>query len=333
MKAMVKRGGLPLIVVIVLSILAAPPVTAGQQPAAARTIGLLYPGAPPPPTPRAVEWLTNGLRQYGYGGKEGVPIEVRYGSNRSDRLSQHAHEFVRRPVAVIVAFGDNATRAAQQATATIPIVAAVGEPVRSGFAASLARPGGNITGVSRMVDDLLPKRLELLKEMVPGLRRVAVLWDPVGAHVQQVQVAQGAARALGLEILTVEARERGEIEGALDAARREQAGGLLVLVSPFLRQFSPLLGELTDRKRLPAVGDGGDFVAGGGLISYGPDDQTLYSVDAARIVDRVLKGAKPADLPFQQPTRFELAVNLKTAKGLGLTAPQTVLVRATQVIQ
>ena len=331
MKAVLRAG--VLLGTGMLGLLMGMPGAEAQQPAAARVIGFLHPGTPPPPTPRVVELLMNGLRQHGYGGKEGIPIEVRYGSNRSDRLSRYAREFVRRPVAVIVTFGDSATRAAQQATATIPIVATVGEPVRSGFAASLARPGGNITGVSRMVDDLLPKRLELLKEMVPGLRRVAVLWDPVGAHVQQVQVAQGAARALGLEILTVEARERGEIEGALDTARREQAGGLLVLASPFLVQFGPLLGELTERKRLPAVADARQFVEGGGLISYGPDDRTLYGVDAARIVDRVLKGTKPADLPFQQPTRFDLVVNMKTAKALGLTIPQTVLIRATQVIQ
>ncbi len=324
--------GRPLaILAVALAVFAAPVVVGAQRATQVPRIGILMQTAsPPPPTPQ-VEYLLQGLRELGYEDGRNVAFEIRYGANDAQRLAELAAELVRLKVAVIMTAGDLSTRAAQQATTTIPIVASVGDPVETGFTASLARPGGNITGVAALAGELAPKRLELLRGVVPKLRRVAVLRDPVTSE-RQLKAAEAAARALKLEAQIVEARAPGDFERAFEAVVRGRADALLILVSPMFQRSANALASLSAKNRIPAIFHARSFAEEGGLMAYGPVLPDVFRAAAGQI-DRILKGAKPAELPWQQPSKFELVINLKTAKALGLTIPQSILIRADEVIQ
>ena len=254
-----------------------------------------------------------------------------------DLLPGLAAELVRLKVAVIVASGTPAAQAAKQATTTIPVVITfVADPVGSGFVASLARPGGNITGLSTLAPELVAKRLELLKEVVPGVTRMAVLWDP-GVYREptvryMLEETGVAGRALGVQVQFVEPRGPEGFERAFSAMRKERVGALLVFPSPRFLEARRRIVEHAAKSRLPAVYPWRDGAEAGGLMSYATNFPSMFG-RAAVFVDKILKGAKPADLPVEQPTRFELVINLKTAKALGITFPQSVLIRADQVIQ
>ncbi len=319
------------IIALAFGLLAAPLASGAQRAVQVPRIGILMQTAsPPPPTPQ-VQWLLQGLRELGYEDGRNVAFEIRYGANDARRLAELATELVRLKVAVIMTAGDLSTRAAQQATATIPIVASVGDPVETGFTASLARPGGNITGVAALAGELAPKRLELLRGVVPKLRRVAILRDPVTSE-RQLRAAEAAARVLKLEAQIVEARAPSDFEGAFEAVVRGRADALLILVSPMFQRSANALANLSARNRIPAIFHARSFAEEGGLMAYGPILSDVYR-SAAGLIDRVLKGARPAELPWQQATKFEFIINLKAAKALGLTIPQSVLIRADEVIR
>jgi putative ABC transport system substrate-binding protein len=263
-----------------------------------------------------------------------IQIEYRYAEGKSDRLPNLAAELVRIKSDVIVTADTPPIRAVKSATREIPIVmAVVADPVAVGLVASLARPGGNITGLANLAPELDGKRLELLKETLPTVTRVAWVWDPGNpALTVRLKRIQAAAQALGLKLQALEVRDPKELESAFETAIRARVGALLaptVMANTYQRQFV----GFAKKKRLPLIYDTKEFVEqAGGLLSYGPDLSDLWH-RAATYVDKILKGAKPADLPVEQPMRFELVINLKTAKALGLTIPQTILIRADQVIQ
>ena len=309
---------------------AAPPAASAQQPAKIPRIGLIRVGSPPDP---AVEAFIQGLRDLGYVEGRTIAIEYRWGEGKPERVPAFAEELVRLKVDIIVAAaGIPGGFAAKGATGTIPIVVPVmADPVGAGLVASLARPGGNLTGLSLMTPELSEKRMELLKEAFPSASRVAVLRDP-RMPPTDLRTAEAAARALGLRVQTLEVRDITDLEAALAAAKRDRAGALNMLSSPFFFAHRGRVVEAVGKARLPAMYPLKDFVDAGGLMTYAPKVADLFR-RAASYVDKILKGAKPADLPVEQPTRFELVINLKTAKSLGLTIPQTILIRADQVIQ
>ena len=250
-----------------------------------------------------------------------------------DRLPRLAAELVRLPVDVIVAGGGEAASAAKQATATIPIVMATGgDPVQRGFAQSLARPGGNLTGLSSLSAQLHGKRLELLRAFLPKVSRVAVLSDDTPTSRMAVRDVEAAARALKIELHSLAARDASQLHGAIAAARRERVGALVVVASPALFLARKRIAELALTHRLPTAVGGREYAESGGLFSYAVSYPDLFR-RAARYVDRILKGARPADLPIEQPTRLELVINLQTAKALGLTVPPAVLARADELLQ
>jgi len=264
-------------------------------------------------------------------------IEYRYSGGKFDRLPALAAELVALKVDVIVASSTPAALAAKQATRTLPIVfAAAGDPVASGLVTSLARPGGNVTGLAVLAPELVGKCLELLTQAVPGVSRVAVLWYP-GGHGERTEKniltgAEVAGRALGVRLQFVETRGPADFDGAFAEMTRARAGALTVLPSNMLINERRRLVDLAAKNRLPAVYGSREFVDAGGLMAYGPNFADMFR-RAATYVDRILKGAKPADLPVEQPTKFELVINLKTAKALGLTIPQSLLLRADQIIE
>ena len=316
---------------LILAPLAAEAQPAGKVP----RVACLTPWSDSDPgRQRGLEAFRQGLRDLGYVEGQNIAIESRSAEGKDDRLPAHAADLVRSKVDVIVATSGAATKAAQQATRTIPIVMSlVNDPVGSGLVASLARPGGNVTGLTIMAPDLMAKRLELLKEVVPKLSRVALLQNPDNpASAAQLREAEAAARALGVQPQTLEARNPQEIEGAFAAMIRERAGALLILSDAIFFTQRRQIAELAAKGRLPSIIGTRDYPDAGGLMAYGPNFLDLER-RAATFVDRILKGAKPGDLPVEQPTKFELVINLKTAKTLGLTIPQTLLQRADQVIQ
>jgi putative tryptophan/tyrosine transport system substrate-binding protein len=305
-------------------------VVEAQQPAKVSRIGFLSSGSLASSAPLA-EAFRKGLRELGYVEGKNIIIEYRDGKGRLDRLPGLAADLVRLNVDIIVTGGRPSTRAAQQATSTIPIVmAASGNPVGNRFVASLARPGGNITGLTTIRGDLTGKRLELLQEAVSKISRVAVLWGPPAAS--NFKDAEAAARLLGLEFQSLEVRSPGDLEGAFQAATKERAQALVALRNPVIFNQRKRIVELAMKSRLPAIYDDREFVEAGGLMSYGTNQADLYR-RAATYVDKILKGAKPADLPVEQPTKFEFVINLKTAKQIGLTIPPNVLARADRVIR
>jgi putative ABC transport system substrate-binding protein len=317
-------------------LLAAPLVAEAQPAAKVARIGWL--GANLAGGPHLIEVFRQGLRDLGYVEGRNVVIEIRDAEGKFERFPTLAAELVALKVDVIVAGGaTRAILAATQATKTIPIVfAGVADPVAIGFVASLARPGGNVTGLSSLTVELVGKCLELLTQAIPGVSRVAALWQPVAGAERTnkdfLKEADVAARALRVRLQVVEARGPADFDRAFSEMTRARAGALTVLTSAMFYSERRRLVDLAAKNRLPAVYQVREFVDAGGLLSYGPDLADLFR-RAATYVDRILKGAKPADLPVEQPTKFELVINLKTAKALGLTIPQSVLRRADEVIQ
>jgi len=273
------------------------------------------------------------MREHGWIDGRTIAIEYRWGEGRSGRLAEIAAELVRLKVDIIVTGGTAAVIAAKQATSVIPIVFGVaGDPVGTGLVASLARPGGNVTGLSNQSTDLAGKRLELLRDVVPGLRRLAIMANvssPIG--VLETGEVQAAAGKLGIEAVSLEIRRMEDIAPAVEALRGH-ADALFVVTDPLMNTNRILINTLALGARLPSMHAGRDYVEAGGLMSYGPNFADLFR-RAADYVDKILRGAKPADLPVEQPTKFDLVVNMKTAKALGLELSPTLLARADQVIE
>jgi putative ABC transport system substrate-binding protein len=280
------------------------------------------------------EAFGQGLREMGYVEGQNLAIEYRWADWNPDRVSALAAELVRFNVDVIVATGGGASAlAAMKATSTIPIIFSTGDPVSAGLVARLDRPGGNLTGINILTVELNAKRLDLLKEAIPTVSRVAVLVNP-GNPTTKVTLKDlgGTARALRLKLQVLEVRERQEIGPAFAAMATERAQALLVVSDPMFFAQREQIVDLTAKHRLPGIFEWREFAEAGGLLSYGTNIAGVYR-RLAGYVDKILKGAKPADLPVEQPTKFELVINLKTAKALGLTIPQSVLLRADEVIQ
>jgi putative ABC transport system substrate-binding protein len=308
---------------------AAWPLATRAQQAEIAKIGVLYPGGSPPAPPR-MESIRKGLRQLGYVEGQNVAIELRYAPGGLQQLPDLAAELVRLKVNVIITFGDLATKITQQATSTVPIVSVADDLLGSGLIGTLSQPGGNTTGLTILAPELSAKRLELLQKIVPGMSRVACLWDPTSGR-SQVGMTENAARSLNIKLQIVEVRQRDDISGAFRAAHDGQAEAINVFSSPFL---ASLYREIIDRAaeyRLPAIYQWKEHAEAGGLMSYGPSLPAMFE-QAAGIVVKVLKGAKPSELPVEQPTKFELVVNQKTAKELGLTVPPTLLAICDDVI-
>jgi len=325
---------IPLIVIVVLAILVAPLTAEAQQPTKVHRIGYLSPGFSPSRL-STLEALRQGLRDLGWVEGENLTIEYRVAEGEVERLPALAAELVHLPVEVIVAGGSAAIHAAQHATRTIPIVmATANEPVGEGFVVGVARPGGNITGMSNLAAERPGKRLEILKETVPQSTRIAVLANPANAsHASDLHHVNEAARALGLSLHIVEVHRAEELESAFAAMTRAGADALMVLSdSILLSQLPGRIADLAATHRLPAIYVRRVYVDAGGLMSYGPSLPDLYR-RAATYVDKILKGAKPAELPVEQPMKFELVLNLKTAQALGLTIPPTLLFQADEVIR
>jgi putative ABC transport system substrate-binding protein len=304
-----------------------------QQPTKIPRIGWLG-GASASALASRLDAFRQGLRELGYVEGKNIVIELRAAEAKPDQLPALAAELVRLKVDVIVTGGGRATRAAKEATNTIPIVMAqVPDPVGDGFVASLARPGGNITGLSALGPELSGKRLELLKETVPRLSRVAVLGtSTTPGNAQQLREVELAAGALQVKLQFLDVLDPKDVETAFRAASKGHAEGVLVLsASVFVSRRTQVL-DLAQKSRLPAIYYRSEFVEAGGLMSYGVNDTDLYR-RAATYVDKILKGTKPADLPVEQPTKFEFIINLKAAKQIGLTIPPNVLARADRVIR
>jgi len=327
----VKR--VPLIVTLALSILLAPLGADAQQPGKASRIGYLG-NSSLVIASHLVDGFRQGLRELGYVEGRDIAIEYRWAEGRLDRLPDLANELVRLKVDVIVASATPGGLAAKQATATIPIViVGFGSPVEVGLVGSLARPGGNVTGVSLLNTELSAKGLQLLKEALPKVSRVAVLWNSLNPqNALTLKETQVAAAALGVTLQPLAVRGPEDLQSALAATTRERAGALIVVPDPMLFSNRTSIIRFAATNRLPAMYWAREYVEDGGLMSYGANLYEHFR-RAATYVDKILKGAKPADLPVEQPTKFELIVNLKTAKALRLTIPQSVLIRADEVIQ
>ncbi len=309
---------------------AAWPLAARAQQASTAKVGLLWPGAGPPISPR-MESFREGLRRSGYVEGQNVTIELRYAQAGQEQLAGHAADLVRANVDVIATFGDGGTKIAQGATSTIPIVTIGDDLLGSGLIGSLSRPGANTTGISIVAAELSAKRLELLSTIVPGLSRVAGLWDPTTGP-SQVAMSENAARTMKLKLQILEVAHRDDLDAAFRAARDGNAQAVNVFSSPFL---ASLYREIIDRAaeyRLPAIYQWREHAEAGGLISYGPSLPAMWEQDGA-MVARILKGAKPSDLPVEQPTKFELVINLKTAKALSLTISRDFLLITDEVIE
>jgi len=319
------------VVLLLLSVLVD---TAATQPAGKMPrVGYLAPFSDSDPVARRVlEAFRQGLRELGYTEGQNIAIESRSAEGKDERLPALAADLVRSKVDVIVATSGAATRAVQQTTRTIPIVMSqANDPVGSGLVANLARPGGNVTGLTIMSPDLVAKRLELLKELVPKVSRIGLLRNPDNpASAAMLQEAEAAARALGVRLQTLEARNSQEIEVAFAAMLKERAGALLMLTDAIFTTQRRQIAELAAKGRLPSLGPS-QYPDAGGLMAYGPN---IFDLErrAASFVDRILKGAKPGDLPVEQPTKFDLVINLRTAKAIGLSIPSSLSQRADQTI-
>ena len=304
-----------------------------QQPAKLPRIGILWLN-PLAASGQFVDAFRQGLRELGYVEGQNMTIEFRTAEGKMERLPDLAAELVRIPVDAILTATSPTIRAAQQATRTIPIIMGNSQdPVSEGFVASLARPGGNLTGLTLFSPDLAAKRAQLLKEIAPTLTRVAVLWnadDPALGLALRETVA--AANTLGLEFRSLGVRGPSEFDAAFRTATQEGVGALIVLEDNLTFRYRTEIARLVNSTRLPAIYGLREYAEAGGLVAYGPNLAHVYR-RAATYVDKILKGAKPMDLPVEQPVRFELLVNLKTAKALGLEIPATVLVRADEVIE
>jgi putative ABC transport system substrate-binding protein len=326
-------------IVLLGSIAAAwPRAVQAQQPKKVPRIGFLMTGSLERPEARAtLNALSQGLRELGYFDGQNIVIEVRAADSKFERFPALMSELIALKVDVIVAANSLSGRAAQQATTTIPIVVPVmGDPVADGLVATLARPGGNITGLTFLGPELVPKRLALLKEALPSASQVTALWHP-GAYGERtmnamVRETEAAGLALGLRVRFVAVQGPDELDQAFSAISAEYTDAVMVFPSPMLFTERRRIVDLAGKLRLPLISMGKEFVELGGLMSYGADIIDFIR-RGATYVDKILKGAKPADLPVEQPTKFELFINLKTAKGLGIEIPATLLARADEVIE
>jgi putative ABC transport system substrate-binding protein len=312
--------------------LAAPVAAGAQQAGRVYRVGFLW--DTPAVWPHALEAFRQGLRELGWVEGRNIVIEYRWTEGRFDRLPKLAEELVQLKVDLIVAPTSIYTGAARQATSSVPIVfASHADPIGSGHVLSLARPGTNATGLTIVMSESMAKSLEFLKGAIPGLTRVALIWDPATpSHVPGVKAVEAMSRALALRVQTLSVRSTLDFDGAFSAIAQERAGAVLVLSTPLFMGGAKQLAELALRHKLPTMFGPREHVEAGGLMSYSPDRADLYR-RAAAYVDKILKGANPADLPVQQASKFELVINLKTAKALGLTIPPSLLLRADQVIE
>lgn len=309
---------------------AAVPSIRAQQPGKVPVVGLLMLAAGP--NDPIIERIRRELRGLGYVDGQTIRIEYRGAQGQVDRLPQLAQELVELKVDVFIVGAESIARAAKQATTTIPIVMVAFDydPVAAGLVDSLSRPGGNVTGVFPRSSDLVGKNLALLKELLPGASRIAVLYDVFGAR--QLAVLEAAARTLGVQLQLIEVRSPYDYNLAFKDAARRKADAMMVLTSPHLYVARDQIAKLALQHRLPTISQADRLVRAGGLISYGPDQLATFG-RTAYFVDRVLKGAGPAELPIEQPTQYFLVVNLKTAKALGITIPESILLRADEVLQ
>ena len=320
-------------VVALLAIAGAPLSGHAQQAAKVFRIGLLS-SLSPSDTALWYKAFRQGLRDLGWVEGKNIGIDYRYAEGRSDRLPDLAVDLVRLKVEIIVAAVTPEALAAKNATKTIPIVvASMGDPVELGFVQSLARPGGNITGLANIAAEQVGKRLELLKEIIPKLSHVAVLWDPQnrGSRLAWKEI-QLPARQLGVRLHSLEVRSPDDLDEAFEAATKARPGALAIMPAIWLVPSLKRIADFAAKSRLPSLYHGREFVDAGGLVAYGVDRADLFR-RAATYVDKILKGATPADLPIEQPTKFEFIINLKTAKALGLTIPPALLLQADQVIE
>jgi len=305
-----------------------------RSDAAGPRIGVLNPGTPESAAP-LLAGLREGLREHGLVEGTNITIESRFANGQFDRLPDLARELIGSPVDVLVTFYTQATIAAKDNTKTIPIViVAVSDPVATGLISALSRPGGNVTGTSAMGSETAGKWLELLKEAVPGLRRVAVLWNPTNRvyHMQLIRETEAAARLLDIQLQMFPARDAESIETAFVAISKGRASGLIVLPDAAFVAHAPRIVALAIGARLPSVSGGVSYADAGGLMDYGPSYPELARA-AAGYVAKILKGARPAELPVEQPTKLELVINMKIAKQLGVSIPTALLLRANRLIE
>jgi putative ABC transport system substrate-binding protein len=316
--------------------LLAAPLAAGAQPAGkVPRVGYISPGSSSDPVRlHRFEAFRQGMRELGYVEGQNIVLEPRWAEGQYARFPALAADLVRLKAAVIVAVGGAVTKAAKQVTRTIPIVmSVVVDPVGSGLVSSLARPGGNLTGTSIMAIDLIGKQFELLREVVPKVSRMALLWNPTNpSHAPAIRYVKAAGQSLGVQLQLLDARDPQEIDRAFAAMTREQAGALVVLPDAIFTNQVRQIAELAVQRRLPSIYGTSEYAEAGGLMVYGANFLDLER-RAATFVDKILKGAKPGDLPVEQPSKFELIINLKIAKALGLTIPPSLLQRADQVIE
>jgi putative tryptophan/tyrosine transport system substrate-binding protein len=317
------------------AVLAAPRAAEAQQTATIPHIGVLFPTSlSDPRTAQFLDAFRDGLRALGYAEGQNIATETRFAEEDWQRLPGLVAELIRAKVNVIVTYTTPAAQAAKRSTSTIPIVlAAVIDPIAAGLVVSLPHPGGNITGLSQMIPELVAKQLEILKEAAPNVSRVALLTNPANpGTAPQLRHARDAARALGLHVQLLEARGPSDIDRAFAGIPSERAGAVVVLIDSMLIDHRRRIVDLAARHRLPTVSATREIAEAGGLMSYGPSIRDMFR-RAAGFVDKILKGAKPADLPVEQPTKFELVINRKTAKALRLTIPPSLLLRADEVIE
>jgi len=322
------------LITILTVLLLANPLAARAQESTSRTL-VAFVGAESASTNQHfLDAFRQGMREHGYVDGRSLTLEARWAEGRSERFSELIGELVRMKSKVIVTVSLPAALAAKNATTVTPIVFIASDPLGSGLVPSLARPGGNLTGLSISPDeDFSGKWLELLKEAVPKIARVAILLNPANpANAAYLTVLRGAAQRLGVKLQSAEVRDPSEFDGAFASMSADRAQALVVVVDPLTVRYRARISELAAKNRLPAMYGLREFADAGGLMAYGPNVVDLCR-RAADYVDKILKGAKPADLPIQQPTKFELVINLKAAKALGITIPPSLLVRADQVVQ
>jgi putative tryptophan/tyrosine transport system substrate-binding protein len=309
------------------------PLAARAQPSAkVWRIGVLSPGMSSQSP--ALQAFREGLREAGYVEGQNLAILWKFGQDSVDRLTILAREIVASKVDIIFAINTSAALAAKNATSTIPIVVTrVSDPIRTGLVASFSHPGGNVTGLTTISEELEGKRLELLREALPRLLRVTVLWNAANpGHAMNVKEMEAAAPRLGLQVLAVGIKRGDDLPTAVESAVTAQAGALFVIDDLVISSYQEQILELARRARLPVISQFRDFTAAGGLMAYGPNNDEMFR-RTALFIDKIFKGARPADLPVQAPTRFELVINLKTAKALGIEVPPTLLTRADEVIE
>jgi putative tryptophan/tyrosine transport system substrate-binding protein len=326
---MKRRTFLSLLAGAAASSLLCPRAARAQQGKRIPRIGVLWPN--PPAT---FDAMRQGLTEFGYVEGQSIAFEFRWAEGKLDQLAELAAGLVRLKVDVIVTLAPQATLAAKHATQTIPIVfVAMGDPVASGVVDSLARPGANATGTTRMIAEMSAKHVELLKEAVPSLATLAVLWNPTNSsHRAALESVVAAARSLSLELHPLEVRGAAELDGVFEAVVRKKADGLLFIADPVFFIQLRRIAEFVSSRRVPAIANFTEFPRLGGLMGYAPSLPDEFR-HAAGHIDKILKGAKPADLPVEQPTRFQLVINLNAAKGLGLEVPPMLLARADEVIE